>query len=229
MYKKITHNIIEEHFDHPIGSQIKKSMEKSKLVTNEIFSESQFRADLHNHFQSYISNLSLLINAAAGTDEDLIVAFDNFFKTNWVDDLGNMTKPLYVTEFGERCNQAFRSMATTVLLAIQTIKTGKDSSQLFNRMQYSTNELATTLSNFNNVWQYNAVNTLLTAFATDIFALIKAKISKNTTTASQLEQKIYGDWATFERIFIDGIITHHPERFNKATTKAESSYSREIM
>jgi len=31
MYKKITHNIVEEHFDHPIAAVIKKSVDKKKF------------------------------------------------------------------------------------------------------------------------------------------------------------------------------------------------------
>lgn len=31
MYKKITHNIVEEHFDHPLASELKKKMEKPTI------------------------------------------------------------------------------------------------------------------------------------------------------------------------------------------------------
>lgn len=32
MYKKITHNIVEEHFDHPLATELKKKMEHTPVV-----------------------------------------------------------------------------------------------------------------------------------------------------------------------------------------------------
>lgn len=228
MYKKITHTIVEEHFDHPIAGQIKKTLEKSKLVTNEVFSENKFRTDVLNYFETYINNLSQLINASTGTDEDLIIAFDNSFKTNWIDELGNMTKSIYVTEFGERLNESLRSIVTGILLGIQSIRTGKDSGQAFNRIQFSTNDLTQNLTNFNNAWQFPTVNALLNSFVTDAFNLIKAKVSKNSSLEQQLQQKISSNWSAFEKVFVDGIITQHPERFNKSTFMVDT-YNKDIM
>lgn len=33
MYKKITHHIVEEHFDHPIAAELKKHVDKSKIMS----------------------------------------------------------------------------------------------------------------------------------------------------------------------------------------------------
>lgn len=32
MYKKITHTIVEEHFDHPVSAQIKKTLERRESI-----------------------------------------------------------------------------------------------------------------------------------------------------------------------------------------------------
>jgi hypothetical protein len=222
MYKKITHNIVEEHFDHPVASQIKKSLSRSKIVTNEVFLEDKFRSDVHSYLSSYANYLNTIIDSVTGTEENLILAFDNFFKTCWVDNLGNMTKPIYITEFGERLNEGMRMIATGVLLGIQQIKSGKDTGPVYSRLQFTSNDMGQNLSNFNSAWQYPVVATLFNTLFTDIFNLAKAKVSKNLSQEQQLTQKIASGWATFEKTFVDGIIAQHPERFSKTATMSEN-------
>jgi hypothetical protein len=229
MYKKITHTIVEEHFDHPIASQIKKSLGRSKIVTNEVFSEDKFRADVHAYFVKYQNHLNSLINAVTSTDEELLTAFDNFFKTCWVDDLGNMTKPIYVSEFGERINETMRMTATSIFLSIQSLKMGKDSGFQFGRLQFIANEISQNLNNFNNLWQYQTVNTLFINLFTDMINRTKAKLAKNSSTELQLAQKNTESWDTFEKTLVNGIIAQHPERFTKPATMSNSYNSNDIM
>lgn len=227
MYKKITHSIVEEHFDHPVAGQIKKSMERSKIVTNEVFSETKFRSDVHDYLVSYTNHINSLIDSVTGTEENLILAFDNFFKTCWVDNIGNLTKPIYLTEFSERLNEGMRMIATGVLLGIQQIKSGKDVGPIYNRLQFTSNDMGQNLSNFNSAWQYPTVATLFNTLFTDLFSLAKAKVAKNLSQEQQLTQKVANGWATFEKTFVDGIIAQHPERFNNQSTM--SDFSRDIM
>jgi hypothetical protein len=230
MYKKITHTIVEEHFDHPIASQIKKSLGRSKIVTNEVFLEDKFRADIHSYFESYINHLVALVNSVNGPQNNFLLEFDNFFKTPWLDDLGNMIKPIYPTEFAEKINEALRMMPTTIFSGLQLIQDGKDTGPTFNRMQFITNELAQTLSTFNNAWQYGTTSNLFNTLFTDVFNLAKARIAKNSTLEQQLLQKISTSWTTFEKVFVDGVIRQYPERFTKtATTIPMTSNSRDIM
>lgn len=229
MYKKITHSIVEEHFDHPIAGQIKKSMERSRIVTNEVFPEDKFRSDVHAYFVKYQGHLNSLVNAVTSTDEELLTAFDNFFKTCWVDDLGNMTKPIYVTEFGERINEGMRMLATGIFLSIQSLKMGKDSGLQSGRLQFIANELAQNLNNFNNAWQYQTVNTLFINLFTDMINRAKAKLAKNSSTELQLAQKNTESWDTFEKTLVDGIIAQHPARFTKPMSMSNSYSSNDIM
>jgi len=229
MYKKITHNIVEEHFDHPIASQIKKSMSRSNIPNNDILLESKFRADAHSYFESYLNHVVSLVNSVPGTQESFLLQFDNFFKTPWIDGLGDMVKPIYPTEFAEKLNEAFRMIATTVFSGSQLIKDGKDIGSTFNRMQFITNELAQTLNTFNNAWGYQITTNLVNPLFADIFNLAKAKVAKNTTLEQQLLQKISTSWSTFEKIFVDGVINQHPERFTKSTNITATTYNKDIM
>ena len=223
MYKKITHTIVEEHFDHPIAGQIKKTIERSRITNNEILSENKFRADVHNYFQTYFNHLNSLINSTTGSQETFLIEFDNFFKTPWIDDLGNLTNPIYQTEFGEKINEAMRMMATTIFTGLQFIKEGKDYGSIMNRVNFITNDLSQTLQTFNNAWQYQITNTLLSGLFVDLLNMAKAKITKNTTQEQQLLQKITVNWAAFERVLVDGIIGQHPERFTKSMISSNTS------
>jgi len=229
MYKKITHNIVEEHFDHPVASQIKKSLGRSKIVTNEIFLESKFRSDVHSYFESYISHLVALVNSVNGPQTNFLLEFDNFFKTPWIDDLGNLLKPIYPTEFAEKINEALRMIPTTIFAGLQLIQDGKDTAQVFNRVQFITNELAQTLSTYNSNWQYGTTNNLFNTLFTDVFSLAKARMAKNSTLEQQLLQKISTSWTAFEKVLADGVISQHGERFTKSTNTTATMSNNDIM
>jgi hypothetical protein len=89
MYKKITHNIVEEHFDHPIASQIKKTMERSTIPNNIIFDENKFKSDVNAYFIKYKAKINEMINSITGSEEALIVPFEELFDNAWVDGIGN--------------------------------------------------------------------------------------------------------------------------------------------
>lgn len=231
MYKKITHTIVEEHFDHPMASQIKKSMSRSKITNSEILLESKFKADVRNYFETYIKHLTSLVNSITGKQEDFLMEFDNFFKTPWIDDLGNITGPIYQTEFGEKVNEALRMIASTIFSGLQFIKEGKDYGPIMNRVNFIANDLSQTLNNFNRAWPYQSTNPLFNSLFTDLFGLAKAKMSKNSAQEQQLLQKISTSWSTFEKVFVDGIINQHPDRFTKSANTPATTYndSKDIM
>ena len=57
MYKKITHTIVEEHFEHPLASDIKKTLErrsiKATIGMSEVISKAQFKTDINNFFPNW--------------------------------------------------------------------------------------------------------------------------------------------------------------------------------
>lgn len=229
MYKKITHTIVEEHFDHPIASQIKKSLSRSKLVNSEVLSEDKFRTDAHAYFLKYQEHLNSLIDTVNTTDEEFLTAFDEFFKTGWLDELGNMTKPIYSAEFGERLNEGLRLIVSTVFLAIQSIKIGKDSS-VFTRAQFIINEIAQNLNNFSNTqWPYLTIRPILEELLNNMTGRAKARVAKNTTLDAQLAQKNINSWDAFEKLLVNGIIRQHPERFSKTPMMTTSQNIKDIM
>lgn len=229
MYKKITHNIVEEHFDHPIASQIKKSMSRSKVTNNEVFSEIKFRSDINSWFENYKSRINSMINGATGTEEDLIKPFEEIYNNSWVDGLGNMTKPIYASELGERINSSFRSFPVTLLIVIQLLKTGRDITSISRRFAGAADDLRIALTNFNPAWASPAINLLLTTITTEMTNQVKARLKKDANAELQSSQKIAQAFTTFENEFVNGIISQHPERFTKVTTLSTTSNNKDIM
>lgn len=230
MYKKITHNIVEEHFDHPIAGQIKKSMSRSKIPNNEILSESKFRSDINSYFENYKSRINSMINSATGTEEDLIKPFEEIFNNSFVDGIGNMTKPIYASELGERINSVFRNIPVTLLILIQILKTGKDGTIVARRFNGIRDELAGVLSSFNPAWNQQSIASLFTTITTEILNQVKARLKKDANAESQSAQKIAQAFAIFENEFVNGIINQHPERFARSTpVTTPTSYNRDIM
>lgn len=229
MYKKITHNIVEEHFDHPIASQIKKSITRSGIPNNEILSEIKFRSDINSYFENYKSRINSMINGATGTDEDLIKPFEEIFDNSWVDGLGNMTKPIYFSDLGERINSAFRSFPVTLIIIIQLLKMGRDITAPSRRFAGARDDLSIALANFNPAWSAPVISSLFTTITTEMINQVKARLKKDAAAELQAAQKITEAFATFEDAFVNGIINQHPERFSKSTVTTPNSYNRDIM
>jgi hypothetical protein len=213
MYKKITHTIVEEHFDHPMANQIKKSMDKSKITTDEIFLESKFRSDTNSYIKMLQDKFSGMISSVTGTEEDLVTPFEDLFRDNKIDNLGNMTKPLYASEFGERINEAMRVYATSLLIIVQLLKYGKDITFASTRLNFASNDIAQVMSNFNNAWNYQIVNSLLTNLTAEMLKQIKAKLKKDAGADADAARNINQLFSTFESSFVNGIIAQHPDRF----------------
>ena len=228
MYKKITHNIVEEHFDHPIAGQIKKSMDRSMIVNNDILSESKFRTDVNAYLQFLQTKLTNMVNSATGTEEELVIPFEELFNNCKIDELGNLTKPLYASDFGERINESMRALAVTTFLVVQTLKVGKDVAPIINRFLFIQNDLANNLSSYNSRWGYQTVSALFGLIGTELVKQVKARLKKDPGAEAQAAQQISQAFSTFENAFVDQVINQHPERFTQ-TVAATVSNSRDIM
>ena len=226
MYKKITHNIIEEHFGMPMPEEQSTIPDgKKTMPTNEVFDETKFKQEIESYLTTYGSKIINMINQLPGTEDDVIVAFEDLFKN--IDDLGNITKPFYASDLGERININMRSVALLTFIAINNLKLGRDPQNNFNRMNINLTDLAQILSSFNSLWENNAVRTILTKFISGIQAKLKAKKEKNASAEQAANLVITEQLKTFGDAFFNGIKTKFPERFIK--TMPVTITDRDIM
>lgn len=216
MYKKITHNIVEEHFDHPMASQIQKSLFKASRPTTEILDENKFRTDVKEFFQNYINKNNIIIESVTGSEDDLIDAVESLFNTGVVDKLGNMTKPIYFTEFGERINYAMRGLPIVLTMMIHARKIGQSDQNFTTRFNMWATDLAMALTQFNSGIQFQPTLDLWTTYLTELRNKLEAKVKKDTAAEQTANEQINSKIDLFSDYFSNLVVSQHPTRFVKA-------------
>jgi hypothetical protein len=230
MYQKITHTIVEEHFNHPIASQIKKTLDRSRIPTNEIFTESKFQADTHDYFSNYLTSITDIINSVTETEENLVTPFENMFKTNRIDSLGNMTKPFYPSSLGETINVSMRQLALLTFYTVQLSKFGKEPRVIVNSLRDSTaDQLATQMESFNYFWPYDVVRMMFVDIVNNILVQTTARLNKDSATEQVAKDDLAILFSRFEKLFSDGIFTTFPFRFTSSIAPVITPDDRDIM
>lgn len=217
MYKKITHTIVEEHFDHPAAGQIRDKLSRglrSQVPTTEVFDQTKFRSDLSSYFSNYATKLIEMTDATTGTEDDLIMPFEELFAM--IDTAGNSTKPFYASDLGERINVALRSLALTTFTAVNGAKMNRDPQSDFNRIVLLPGNLAGVMSSFNSSWDVNNIRSVMTRLLNAVQSKIKARREKNTTNEQTSNANIMETLKSFGDIFSDGLIAQNPTRFTTA-------------
>lgn len=221
MYKRITHNIVEEHFDSPIASQIKSSIERSfrsprlrampGVPNDQIFDKDRFRSDMIGALNGYGMGINAMIDALTLPESELVKEFESIF-TN-IDTIGNMTKPFFPSELGERINVAMRYAVVYIMMMIHTEKLGQDTGWMFNRLSQNSIELANALNAFNTSWNSNDILAFLNSLNTKIKDRMTAKTANNTSVDATLKGEIAGQYISLANLIADGIINKFPSRF----------------
>lgn len=231
MYKKITHTIVEEHFDHPLSTEIKKGVDKlmmpsaaaggmprgpkmpqrSRIPTNEIFNETAYRADAQSYVTNFSDNLNKIIDCINTSNADIVAPFEQIFTD--IDKLGNMTKPFFNSELGERINSAMRSLVLLTTLSVHSANAGLDPTSLLNRLQQVVADLNAAVNSYNAQWNVGDIDTTFGSIIANIRAKVTARTNKNNVMADELSTKIYSDLIKFGNLFADGVILKFPTRF----------------
>lgn len=225
MYKKITHTIVEEHFDHPLANQIKSSIDrKVGRPTDITFDREQFSDELTNWMATYVSNIQNLINATSGTDDDIIDAFEVIANSD-IDKLGMMMRNFYQYEIGERLNANFRMLMTMALLHMQTAKFGKSSTLAKQRAFTIASDIADAIAmaSPNIIFTPMRENIVLAIEA--IFKKTDAIVSKNIAEQEKQSDIIDASWRDFMATLVNGILEFNPDRFTTQVPSLVSSSS----
>lgn len=230
MYQKITHTIVEEHFNHPIASQIKKTIDRSRIPTTEIFLESKFQEDIHDYFLTYLTAITNMINSVNETEENLVTPFENMFKTNWIDHLGNMTKSFYPSVFGETVNLSLRQLALLTFYIVQQSKFGRDPRVLVDPLRNSTaNQLATQMESFNYNWAYDVVRMLFVDIVENIIVQTTARLNKDSAAEQLTKDDLARLFLRFEELFLFGFFAQFPYRFTNSMAPVTTPTDQDII
>lgn len=217
MYKKITHNIVEEHFG-PLMPEEKATIanDKSRIPTTTIFNQATFKKDVDSFLTNYAEKLIGMSDQLTGTEEDLIKEFESIFVN--IDDLGNATKNFYSSDLGERINMNLRALALLTFVAVNNVKLGRDPTPNFNRMNVNAADLASVLSTFNSLWDNFAVRTILQKIVSGLQAKVKARKEKNSAAEQTANASILDQFKIFSDAVVSGIVRKFPDRFTVIAT-----------
>ena len=154
MYKKITHNIVEEHFDHPIATDIKQMSEMSPVITKNLLVKQwpplpqrfQFRSAITNQFTKLNNDIRNVIVSELANSEDLTFNKDNLNKT--VLEFIELVKSYADTKTADAIVKNLMDFINNFILIIDSIKKG----QMYDTLKTSA------ITDFTNFLQQGTVN-----------------------------------------------------------------------
>ena len=228
MYKKITHTIVEEHFDRPMAAHIKDLCEcppamkasasmamqgpVSSLDMQKVYTfRTAARGVLGKYFWRTRSLLvSILDNASDQEALKTQLGLD-------IDNIGAAVAPYY-GDAGSALAEKLTACANSLLGIITAIKDGKDYTPLKATHAANITELATFLSSANpENWPATAVTAIFTeltnAFVEQAVAR-KDKVWLNDFAALERAQQVFMTSPTsFSDVFVNGIVNQFPDKF----------------
>lgn len=225
MYKKITHNIVEEHYDHPMATKIKAGLTpKVKRTrfdidddlifgrpTNEIFDKVIFKSNLENYFNTYTQKIIQISDSTAGTEEQLVDAFEELF--DFVDNVKNFFNPFYSRELGERITTSFRHIASMSTLLSHATKAGFDQTPWAGSLRGAGISFASSMINYNTLWPNSIIQPPISEYLAAIIARTNAVKANDTAQIEQLTTDLYNKISVFKDIMYNGITQQFPQRF----------------
>jgi hypothetical protein len=216
MYKKITHNIVEEHFGHPSAPQIRRMVEKNIKATMAPANVNTFKNNIKEYYADYNKKMTAILAGVTGTPDDLAAAEEAMFVD--IDNIGNLVKPYYGVDFAEKLNQSARGFALTMASAVNYIRSGIDVKTLTNDriVNLLAKDLGKQLSIYNNNWNPQVIQNFWVQICNYWIDAAKAKLRKDTTeeqTALANAAKVID---TFSNSLAWGITNQFADQFTTA-------------
>lgn len=217
MYKKITHTIVEEHFGHPRAGEIKEALD-SKNVMLKYFAEpvsiDKFRADASNYYSTLTNKLTETFKQVeSGNDAGTLEAEKTVF--DGIDNLGNMFKPFYGIEFGERFNQFNRNFALTALAIAKNLKNKVDFRDWRNRFDMFKFDLSNMLNVNNNLWRQPDTQIQLGQIIDEFVKYEQAIMNRDSALEASTREKVQTLWSAFVNSLVYGLSQQHADKFTK--------------
>ena len=224
MYKRITTNIVEEHFDHPMAAKIKAGIDKKSIAnqkasrpTTEIFDRNVYRENVTEYFEKYIRALFRLSDAIPGTDDQLIDAFES----TEADELWRVKyffHPFYQAELGSKMANVLGHMVLSYTMIIHMIKVDFDDQIWVNSMNAGADGIAGTLSRYSHQLDFVQVRDMLRNFNSHVIQRARAIKTGNLAEKESAEVSARNSLMFFKEKVVDAIIQQHPDRFLTSTT-----------
>jgi hypothetical protein len=180
MYKKITHQIVEEHFDHPVMAEAAArtgcnimpmfntvSQFSPPAVILPINTEAgvQLRMDANNYFSSLVSAArNFIVSTIAGSDDQPLTE-ERLVKLGTLD---GIVRPYYGADAALAVDQKLKDIIAGLIELVKTAKSGRDIAPSTSKVFEAIDGLATLLSGANpTYWPKSAVISIWESAAKD--------------------------------------------------------------
>lgn len=213
MYKKITHTIVEEHFDHPMGVGIAANVGKPKFARStlaDIMPSGQFKSFVDNYFMELEDKMVEFANATFDESLDFQTAISNVMD---YETLGNMLGKYYDAEFQERFNQQIGNIIMTLLFYWRNSIRKFDNKETTTRLRNNTFGTSATMNQYNNFWDRDITRTLLDDFFGEFMTLGNAKLTKNKANETASLDRIAANGSKLSNYLANGVLQQFPELF----------------
>jgi hypothetical protein len=216
MYKKITHNIVEEHFGHPSAPQIRRMVEKNIKSTMAPVNVDAFKNNIKDYFTDYNKKMTAVLAGVTGSPTELEDAQEAIFAT--IDNIGNFTKPYYGVDFGEKLNQSFRGFALTMATAVNYVRSGLDVKTLTNDriVNILAKDLGKMLFAYNNNWNPQVTQNFWIQICNHWIDAAKARLRKDTVEEQAALANATKVMDTFSNSLAWGITSQFADQFTTA-------------
>lgn len=208
MYKRLTHTIVEEHFDSPSDGDVRASLERFGMPIQPL-SPQQFRDIVNGYFTTFDGRINQLLSSIPQPFDTSQLETELFAD---IDFLGNFLSQYYAPIFGEKFNVGMRTIGIVGVNLSTLGRNNLDTTFQRNRSGSIASEFAG-LSSWNNAWTWQTIFDLVTQWVTAYVDQSDALAMKNVTAADQARTRSTQAMMTFANALVDGTIQKHPDLF----------------
>ena len=240
MYKKITHTIVEEHFDHPEALRMKSKLECYPVATGTITTTTtsppamrmmtdqaeQLNTAAHKLLGNYVQRIRSHIISVLDSTADAAAIDEQLTKD--VAAIGAVVRAYYGESAGNEVDMYLKKIATGIADIARAVKSGKSIDDLKTSVMRDVDFFATLLDSANpKHWPAAAVRDIFTVAVNTWIAQIQARDNKKWAEDIALADRIVdiftgsgmGNTGTdFANTFATGIVRQFPEKFNMPIT-----------
>jgi hypothetical protein len=231
MYKIITHNIKEEHYDHPMTAEYgmtthantKPHMQHLSSMSNEITLSPisvEFRMNVRSLFSRFFWRTREYLVSLLDDRESSDVESELY---NNIDNIGSFIDPYYGTTIANDFNNSMKDVIKNVIFVVRDFKSGKELMTSKTRLSESINTLANFLNRINPTqWPHSAVVAIFSDLTNNWLEQISSRKNKDwigdmMSVDKNEDLMLSGDPQTgspsFSEIFSKGIIAENQQRF----------------
>jgi len=216
MYKKITHNIVEEHFDHPLAMEIKSTMSQTRtdpiIKSTASLAEEQFRRQANAMWTTLGWRLRNLVESVWHDGGDLGAINDQISKD--IKNIRNGLTPYVSEESLGSFEIGLQALVTDLANEIKAVKSGKDTRDLESKTMVAIVNLAEYLESVNpKNWPKAAVVDIFTNLKNLYLDQVKFKMKRDWPADIDALNMSIATLTRFADIFSSGIINEFPKKF----------------